>query len=169
MTDQVRIRLLGGFGVTVAGRPVPAGAWRLRKARTVLKLLCLSPGHRMHRDQLYDVLWPDHERAAAANNLHQVLHALRRALSAAGAPGDAVVLLRDELVLLGPGGVVRVDLDDFEEAARRAFGSRKPADYRAALALGEAELLPEDRYEALGERSRPGTVRAAGEAAPRAR
>ncbi|MFD5584214.1 BTAD domain-containing putative transcriptional regulator [Streptomyces sp. NPDC127063] len=147
MTDQVRIRLLGGFSVVVGDRPVPAGAWRLRKARTLLKLLCLAPGHRLHRDQLYDLLWPDLDRTAAANNLHQALYALRRALGAAGAPGDTVVL-RDDLVLLAPGGGVRIDLDDFETAARRAYDSGKPADYRTALALGEKDLLPEDRYEA---------------------
>jgi hypothetical protein len=33
----VRIRLLGGFAVTVADRPVPADAWRLRKAKTLVK------------------------------------------------------------------------------------------------------------------------------------
>ncbi|MFF4399707.1 BTAD domain-containing putative transcriptional regulator [Streptomyces sp. NPDC001480] len=146
MADEVRIRLLGGFAVTVAGRPVAAGAWRLRKARSLLKLLCLSPGHRMHRERLYDLLWPDLDRAAASNNLHQVLHAVRRALTATGAPGD-VVVLRDDLVLLGPDGGVRIDLDDLDEAVRRASDGGGAADYRAALALADAGLLPEDRYE----------------------
>ncbi|MEU2055919.1 BTAD domain-containing putative transcriptional regulator [Streptomyces bungoensis] len=146
MADDVHIRLLGGFAVAVQDRPVPAGAWRLRKARSLLKLLCLAPGHRMHRERLYDLLWPDLGRTAAANNLHQVLHAVRRALASAGTPGE-VVVLRDDLVLLGPGGGVRTDLDAFDEAARRAADGGGTADYRAALALAGPGLLPEDRYE----------------------
>ncbi|MEV6839588.1 BTAD domain-containing putative transcriptional regulator [Streptomyces sp. NPDC051133] len=146
MTDEVRIRLLGGFAVAVEDRPVAAGAWRLRKARVLLKLLCLAPGHRLHRDRLYDVLWPDLDRSAASNNLHQVLHSVRRALASAGASGD-VVVLRDDLVLLGPDGGVHVDLDAFHEAAGRAADGGGIADYRAALALAGPGLLPEDRYE----------------------
>ncbi|MFJ9818448.1 AfsR/SARP family transcriptional regulator [Streptomyces sp. NPDC101151] len=146
MGDEVCIRLLGGFAVAVEDRPVAAGVWRLRKARSLLKLLCMSPGHRMHRERLYDLLWPDLDRTAASNNLHQVLHAVRRALAATGAPGDLVVL-RDDMVLLGPDGGVRIDLDEFDEAARRASDGGGAADYRAALDLAGQELLPEDRYE----------------------
>lgn len=150
MADEVRIRLLGGFAVAVADRPVAAGAWRLRKARSLLKLLCLAPGHRMHRERLYDLLWPDLDRTAASNNLHQVLHAVRRALSATGAPGE-VVVLRDDMVLLGPDGGVRTDLDELEDAVRRASDGGGAADYRAALDLADAGLLPEDRYEPWAE------------------
>ncbi|WP_445281631.1 BTAD domain-containing putative transcriptional regulator [Streptomyces sp. DSM 118148] len=146
MADEVRIRLLGGFAVTVEDRPVATGAWRLRKARTLLKLLCLAPGHRLHRERLYDLLWPDLDVTAASNNLHQVLHAARRALASAGARGE-IVVLRDDMVLLGPDGGVRVDLDEVEEAVRRAASGGSAADWRAALALADAELLPEDRYE----------------------
>ncbi|MEU5539848.1 BTAD domain-containing putative transcriptional regulator, partial [Streptomyces sp. NPDC020362] len=146
MADDVHIRLLGGFAVAVADRPVAAGAWRLRKARSLLKLLSLSPGHQLHRERLYDLLWPDLDRTAASNNLHQVLHAVRRALASTGAAGD-VVVLRDDLVLLGPDGGVRIDLDAFDEVARRASDSGRTADYRAALALAAPDLLPEDRYE----------------------
>ena len=44
------IRLLGGFEVTVGDRLVAADAWRLRKAKTLVKLLVLAGGHRMHRE-----------------------------------------------------------------------------------------------------------------------
>ncbi|MET8805227.1 tetratricopeptide repeat protein [Streptomyces sp. NPDC004546] len=147
MADDVRIRLLGGLLVTVGDRPVAAGAWRLRKARSLLKVLCLSPGHRVHREKIYDLFWPDLDGTAAANNLHQVLHAVRRALASAGAPED-IVVLRDDMVLLGLGGGVRIDVDELDEAMRRATGSGTEADCRAALALAQDELLPEDRYEA---------------------
>ncbi|MEU7427487.1 BTAD domain-containing putative transcriptional regulator [Streptomyces sp. NPDC040750] len=146
MAEQVHIRLLGGFAVAVDDRPVAAGVWRLRKARSLLKLLSLAPGHRMHRERVYDVLWPDLDRTAAANNLHQVLHAARRALATAGAVGEFVVL-RDDMVLLGPDGGVLIDLDVFDDTARRACAGGASVDYRAALALAGPGLLPEDRYE----------------------
>ncbi|MER8187163.1 BTAD domain-containing putative transcriptional regulator [Kitasatospora sp. NPDC094015] len=153
MADEVRIRLLGGFEVTVADRPVAPGAWRLRKARSALKLLALAPGHRLHRDQVYDRLWPDLDPVAAANNLHQVLHAVRRALATAGAPGE-VVALRDDVLVLGPEGGVTVDLDELDRLARRAGAGGSAADHRAALALAERELLPEDTFEPWTEPER---------------
>ncbi|MGW1893240.1 AfsR/SARP family transcriptional regulator [Streptomyces sp. NPDC002004] len=146
MADDVRIRVLGGFGVAVADRPVAAGAWRLRKARSLLKLLALAPGHRLHRDRVYDLLWPDLDATAAANNLHQVLHAVRRALASAGTPGD-VVGLRDDVLILGPDGDVAVDLDELEDAARRAAAAGDAAAYRHALGLAAPDLLPEDVFE----------------------
>ncbi|MEV4613269.1 BTAD domain-containing putative transcriptional regulator [Kitasatospora sp. NPDC049258] len=153
MADEVRIRLLGGFEVTVGDRPVATGAWRLRKARSALKLLALAPGHRLHRDLVYDQLWPDLDPVAAANNLHQALHAVRRALATAGTPGD-VVVLRDDVLLLGPDGGVTVDLDELERAARLAATGGRSADQRAALALAERELLPEDTFEPWTQQER---------------
>jgi DNA-binding SARP family transcriptional activator len=52
----VRIRLLGGFSVSVGSRTIAHNEWRLRKAATLVKLLALVPGHRMHREQTMDLL-----------------------------------------------------------------------------------------------------------------
>ena len=79
-TPAVGVRLLGGFALAVDGQSVEAGTWRLRKARTLVKLLALAPGPRLHREQVIELLWPDRAPAAAANNLHQVLHVARRQL-----------------------------------------------------------------------------------------
>ena len=43
----------------MADHPVAADAWRLRKAKTLVKLLALARGHRLHREALTAVLWPD--------------------------------------------------------------------------------------------------------------
>jgi len=45
----VRVWLLGGFRVTVGPRSIGEEAWRLKKAASLLKLLALAPGHRLHR------------------------------------------------------------------------------------------------------------------------
>jgi predicted ATPase/DNA-binding SARP family transcriptional activator len=140
----VRIRLLGGFEVTVADRTVAADAWRLRKAKTLVKLLALARGHRLHREALVAVLWPDRDRAPAMNNLHQALYVARRTLAATSAE---LFCLRDDMVLLSDGTMPWLDTDAFEAACRRAHQSRDPEDYRAAADLYRGDLLPEDRFE----------------------
>jgi predicted ATPase/DNA-binding SARP family transcriptional activator len=132
--DTLRIRLLGGFSVEADGALVDERAWRLRKARTLLKIVALAPGRRVHRDVVTELLWPDRDPRAALNNLHQALHAARRAV---GDPG-ALTLADDVLALTA---AAWVDVDAFEAAA--AAG----ADPEAALALCGGELLPEDRFE----------------------
>src|SRR5215212_2960815 len=47
--EPVRVWLLGGFRVTVGPRSIGEEAWRLKKAASLLKLLALAPGHRLHR------------------------------------------------------------------------------------------------------------------------
>src|SRR5919107_1364274 len=42
--EPVRVGLLGGFRVWVGPRHVGDDRWRLRKARSLVKLLALSPG-----------------------------------------------------------------------------------------------------------------------------
>jgi predicted ATPase/DNA-binding SARP family transcriptional activator len=144
----VRIRLLGGFEVTVGDRRVAADAWRLRKAKTLVKLLALAGGHRLHRDALVAVLWPERDAASATNNLHQVLYVARRVL---GGASGALCRLRDDVVWLSDGPMPWLDTEAFEAARRRARQTRDPRDYRAAAELYRGDLLPEDRFEDWAE------------------
>jgi predicted ATPase/DNA-binding SARP family transcriptional activator len=144
----VRIRLLGGFEVTVGDRLVAADAWRLRKAKTLVKLLVLAAGHRIHREALVGVLWPERDAASASNNLHQALFVARRVL--AGAPGG-MCCLRDDVVLLSEGPAPWLDTEAFDATCRRARQTRDPGAYRTALELYRGELLPEDRFEDWAE------------------
>ncbi|HXO06868.1 MAG TPA: AAA family ATPase [Solirubrobacteraceae bacterium] len=141
---DVSVSLLGGFAAAVDGVPVPDAAWRLKKARELVKLLALAPGHRLHREQVMDVLWRDREPAAAANNLHQAVYVARRALD-----GNAIVV-REELLHLA----ADVDVDRLVVAAADARRARTPAAYRAALSLYGGELLPENRYDDWAEARR---------------
>src|SRR4051812_40394251 len=134
---NVTVMLLGGFSAAVDGEPVPERAWRLKKARELVKLLALAPDHRLHREQVMDVLWRELAPAAAANNLHQAVHVARRALDA-----DAIGV-RDEVLSLA----ADVDVDRLELAAAEARRNGTPAAYRAALASYGGELLPENRYD----------------------
>src|SRR5881392_1174547 len=119
----VRLNLLSGFAAAVDGVTVPETAWRLKKARELVKLLALAPGHRLHREQVMDVLWRDRGPAAAANNLHQAVYVARRALD-----GNAIAVREDLLHLTAD-----VDVDRLEIAAADARRAMTPAAYRAAL------------------------------------
>ncbi len=120
--------------------------WRLRKARTLVKLLALAEGHRLHRDIVVEALWPGRDRASAANNLHQAIHAARRTLTLAGAP-PTVVQVQDDLVRLHPDGEVHTDLGQLVTAAAEALAGDDVEEMRSALALCRGELLPGDPFE----------------------
>ena len=116
---------------------MPEAAWRLRKARELVKLLALARGHRLHREQAMDALWRDLDPAAAANNLNQAVHVARRAL------GAEAIERRDELL----GSAPRSTWTASSRRPRTHAARGTPAAYRAALALYGGELLPENRYD----------------------
>ncbi|MEN3281202.1 MAG: hypothetical protein V7607_2342 [Solirubrobacteraceae bacterium] len=135
------IQLLGAFSVWVAGDQVPDGTWRLRRAKSLIKLLALAPERRLHREQVVEQLWPGED--PAGNSLHQVLYTARRAL---GPDAGERLVLRDDVVAL-VGDDVWVDVDAFERAGAEARAQRTNDSYRMALELYGDDLLPEDRYE----------------------
>ena len=131
---KVEIRMLGGFEVLLDGAPVPAAGWPRPQAATLVKLLALAPGRRLHREQLVDRLWPDLTVAEAAPRLHKLAHYARRAL---GEDRTAIVL-RNETVALLPDAEVVVDVDVFERAAEEALADGTPAAAAAAAATTAA-------------------------------
>ena len=79
-SEALRVWLLGGFRVSVGIRPIEENEWRLRKAASLVKLLALAAGNRLHREQIMYTLWPELGIGAASNNLRQTVHTARRAL-----------------------------------------------------------------------------------------
>lgn len=130
---RCEITLLGGFGVRIDGTAVPAEAWRHQRASDLVKLLALADGHRAHREEAADLLWPTLPASSAAANLRKAVHFARTALGSPTAieSGSAMLALFpvDDLV---------VDALRFEDLA--AKGDRR------ALGLYAGDLLPEDRY-----------------------
>jgi len=148
----VRAWLLGGFWVSVGSQTIEQDQWRLRKAASLVKLLAIAPGHRIHREQVMNLLWPDLGRKAASNNLRPVLHAARKILDPA--TGSRYLASQDESLVLCPGGQLWVDVEAFAESGFSARRSQDPAAYRAAIELYAGELLPDDRYEEWAENRR---------------
>lgn len=107
----------GRFEVLVDSRPVPADAWAQRRAKDLVKLLALAPGHRMPRDGVLEMLWPNLGARASASNLHKAASYARRALG-----GRDAVVLRGGVVELSPDTEVIVDVERFERGDDPAYG-----------------------------------------------
>jgi predicted ATPase/DNA-binding SARP family transcriptional activator/DNA-binding NarL/FixJ family response regulator len=156
--ETLRIWLLGGFRVSVGSRSIGEEEWHLRKAQSLLKVLALAEGHRLHREQVMELLWPDLHPEAALNNLHYALHVARRTLEppalASSAPSHYLSLQSEQLTLC-PDSPLWVDVEAFEDAAATTrHAPLEPAAFRAAIDLYTGELLPEDRYEPWVEERR---------------
>jgi DNA-binding SARP family transcriptional activator len=149
--EAIRIKLLGGFRVWVGPRVIEEALWRLRKSKSLVKLLALSPGHRLHREQVMDALWPGLGMQDASNNLRQTLHVARRTLEPDRAANARYLSVQEKQLTLCPRGHLWVDVEVFEEAAATARRARDPATYRLAIELYAGELLPGDRYEEWAE------------------
>ena len=140
------MRLLGRFEVAVDGRTVDPAGFSRRDTANLVKLLALTPSHRLHREQVIETLWPESSPDAVANRLHKAAHFVRRATGAY----DAVVLEHDTVALF-PNAELTVDALAFETAAGNAASVRHPAMATAAiesaLAVYAGDLLPFDLYE----------------------
>src|SRR5947209_1350643 len=145
----VHITLLGRFEVTVDAVPVAASGWTRRHAAALVKVLAMAPGRRLHREQVIDLLWPDDTVDEAVPKLHKAAHFARRAIDVSNA-----VVLRGDNVMLCPDADATVDVELFEDLARRAVAEEDVAAARQALAMYGGELLPHDRYEAWAEQRR---------------
>jgi DNA-binding SARP family transcriptional activator len=145
---QLRLELLGGFRVERAGVAQPVAAWQRRTAKTLTKLLATHPRHRLHREQVLEILWPDAEIDSALNSFGKALHAARRALEPELLPRESSTYLplTDSMVALDTQRVW-IDADHFESLAESALRQGDVAGYECALAAYGGELLPEDRYE----------------------
>lgn len=95
---------------------------------------------------MLEALWPHKDPDAAANNMHQVLHLARRAITAVGGDGNACLRLTSEMLVLCSTGALWVDVDAFEALARDAIATNDPDLCRSALGMYAGGLLPEDRY-----------------------
>lgn len=97
-------------------------------------------------DQL---LWPELDSEAAANNLHKTVHLARRALEpeSGARAGSSFILTQDQQVMLRAPGELWIDLEAFEQRAADALAGGSVEAVEGALELYSGDLLPEDLYE----------------------
>ncbi|MEA2528422.1 MAG: hypothetical protein QOG89_66, partial [Thermomicrobiales bacterium] len=143
----LRVQLLGAFRVLVGDRPVPEGAWRSKRAASLVKLLALAPNRRLHREETMEALWPDLDPDAQANNLNVAASRARQALTSVGAPEGRFITRIGEALSLGPADGVWTDVEAFEQAVTAAWRSESLNAFRSALGLYTGDLLPDDPYD----------------------
>jgi eukaryotic-like serine/threonine-protein kinase len=149
-SDVLRIFLLGEFRVELGIRTVDDAAWHLRKARSLIKILALTPEHRLHRESLMELLWPGVSPVSALGSLNQVLYAARQALLGlydSDLKPNEVIRHHNQMVSLSPSGPLWIDAEVFESRAREAILTGDERVFDEAVALYGGDLLPEDRYE----------------------
>ena len=138
-----------------------AKRWRRPSARTIVKLLALAPGHRLHRDEIMAVCWPEADTGSARSSLRVAVHAVRRAVEPGLAPRTPSSYLPGDgdLLYLDP-RTVRVDLAAAEQLAAEALDSGDLQLLTEADRTLGAELLPEDRYAEWAAHPRRALIRA---------
>lgn len=141
---RIEIRVLGGFEILIDGGPDVSGDLRRRDPARLVKLLAVTPGHRLARDQVLEALWPEVAPDLAANRLHKAAHHVRRATGVAQA-----VVLRADVVALFPDHELVVDAERFEHLARLALEPGATAGSGAAGAAGVDAAAASARDEAI--------------------
>lgn len=142
----LQISLLGGFSVGIGQNPVAAECWRRRKPAALLKILALAPGHRVHRERVMDLLWPELELTAAGANLRKAIHQARSSLDGASRGAGRLIEFQNDVLSLALEGLT-VDAASFRSSLTAARRSGDVEGYRTALAWYRGDLLPEDPYE----------------------
>lgn len=138
---RAELRLIGPFGLQLAGRAVPVTS---RRAQALLAYLARRDGQAAPRESLIALLWADSPDEQARASLRQVLSGLRRLL------GDAVdeVLVAEGAAVGLARGAVASDADALARAGEDPETlSTIEAACRGAFLEGFGALTPEfDRW-----------------------
>src|SRR5207245_2890444 len=169
------VSTLGRFKLHRDSQLLAGGNWSRRKVCDLFKLLLSAEQHRLHREQIQEILWPTSSSEQAANSFGKTLYLLRRALEpdlAAGKGGTSVYVLLDHDTLMLVPQSMEIDADQFEASAKqlqvamrsRSLKGEKVQDkqstlelldeFDAVLALYKGDYLPEDIYEDWTQRRR---------------
>ncbi len=138
---RLDIQLLGQFSIAIDGVRIDPAAFRRDSAAALVKLLAITPQHRIRREQLMDIFWPVAEPEAAGASLRKAVHFARKALG-----HNALIETSGDSIAFGRGTEVTVDAQRFETAARAALRNPDPAICAAAAELCHGGLLPDDVY-----------------------
>ncbi len=123
---RVEVTCLGGFAVSVAGRPLVARDWHGQRAARVLMALIALGGTDVPVEPLCDALWPDADGSQAHQNLKVALWRLRRTVCRDRAlASDWLTLCRGRVSI--DLGQCRVDALAFDAATTTAPGSASQA------------------------------------------
>jgi predicted ATPase/DNA-binding SARP family transcriptional activator len=149
-SPHLRIYLLGQFRIErLSGHEwvaVDSRTWHRRRARALLGCLLSSPGRRLGREQVMELLWPDLDIDVAANRLNGAVHELRQILEPEIArPANSRMLrLERDILELADSSHIWVDAETFEHLLKEANASNDPQ--QTERLLEEANSLYKGNY-----------------------
>src|SRR6266566_6303006 len=171
VTADLEIATLGRFEVRRNHDLLTGGNWSRRKVVDLFKLLLSAEQHRLHREQIQEILWPSSSIEQASNSFGKTLYLLRRALEpelTAGKGGSSLYVSLDHDTLMLIPDAIKIDADDFEaftkqlqSRVRSRTGEELESqhtklldEFDTVLALYKGDFLPEDLYEDWAQRRR---------------
>lgn len=120
--EDMYVRLLGGFEVTVGDRYLTEGKWR-KKARALFALLVLNNGRDVPRDDIFTQLWPKASRAHAMDSFYTIWGNCTAVI------GEAPYLERNgEYCRIDP-RFVHSDVAEFDQLTRHLLTSDRDSKY----------------------------------------
>src|SRR2546430_5896685 len=171
VTTSLEVLTLGRFEVHRSQEQLTGGNWSRRKVVELFKLLLSIEQHRLHREQVQEILWPMSTLEQAANSFGKTLYLLRRALepdlpSGKGSSSNYLQLEHDTLLLIPDS--LRIDADFFESSTRqlqaqmRSLSGKESErhiqtlleEFDSVLDFYHGDYLPEDLYEDWTQRRR---------------
>lgn len=152
---RIHISVLGGFRVECDGKLVPESAFDRRRARDLIALLSVVPGHRLRRYQAIEALWPKEDYFKGPRKLYEATGEARKRLSEACSGGvKAIVADKTQGSVGFDVSLVSFDVDEFEVEARMAL-SEDGDDFWVLEHARRMERMyasgPNERLAALGE------------------
>src|SRR5436853_7283733 len=118
----LEVSTLGRFELHRDRSLLSGGNWNRRKVCDLFKLLLSAEQHRLHREQIQEILWPTSTSEQAANSFGKTLYLLRRALEPELATGkgssSTYVTLDHDTVMLAQDSL-QIDADLFESSAKQ--------------------------------------------------
>lgn len=157
MPPPIRIRSLGAFQVLRGAQPIPAAAWRSKKARDLVRILVARRGRPVPREQLLELLWPDELPDRAGSRLSVLLSTVRGVLHPQRQHADAGPLMADRSVVWLDRDQLDIDVEQFLAAANAALDAHRSGQegttgrLAAAEALYGGEFLEDDPYQEWAE------------------
>ncbi len=152
--ERIRISILNGFAVEYAGEHMPEGAFERRRARDLMTLLALVPGHRIRRFRAIETLFQtDYYRGI--RKLYEATGEVRKRLGElCQEEGNAIVADRTQGSIGFDSSLVVCDVDEFEQEARMALAEDGDDFYVLEHARKMERIYgsgPDEHLAALGE------------------
>ena len=143
--ESMRLDVLGALRVAVGQQEVPRASLSRRSARDLLAYLSVAREHRVRKEEVIEVLWPDSSADSASNKLYMALHALRSCVEPDKRNRTREGFIRSS----GPhieldAERVRVDADEFTRLTSGAAGGEVESNLAAAVDLYRGPLLGDD-------------------------